>query len=129
VVEPQVFDLLAHLVQHPERVVTKDERLQAVWDGRIVSESAITNRVNAARRAIGDSGEKQRLIRTALPKGFRFIGGIKKEAVDRRRRPCRGFPSPPGRFCRLRRDASDDRETGTPSRRRADLTGCGKTRR
>ena len=64
VVEPQVFDLLAYLVQHPERVVTRDELLQAVWDGRIVSESAITNRVNAARRAIGDSGEKQRLIRT-----------------------------------------------------------------
>ncbi|MBV8242182.1 MAG: winged helix-turn-helix domain-containing protein [Hyphomicrobiales bacterium] len=82
VVEPQVFDLLAYLVQHPERVVTKDELLQAVWDGRIVSESAITNRINAARRAIGDSGEKQRLIRTVPRKGFRFIGAIKKEAVE-----------------------------------------------
>jgi DNA-binding winged helix-turn-helix (wHTH) protein len=82
VVEPQVFDLLAYLVQHPERVVTKDELLQAVWDGRIVSESAITNRVNAARRAIGDSGEKQCLIRTVPRKGFRFIGAIKKEAVE-----------------------------------------------
>jgi DNA-binding winged helix-turn-helix (wHTH) protein len=50
VVEPQVCDLLAYLVQHPERVVTKDELFQAVWDGRIVSESAITNRVNAARQ-------------------------------------------------------------------------------
>jgi TolB-like protein/DNA-binding winged helix-turn-helix (wHTH) protein len=82
VVEPQVFDLLAYLVQHPERVVTKDELLQAVWDGRIVSESAITNRVNAARRAIGDSGEKQHLIRTVPRKGFRFIGAIKKEADE-----------------------------------------------
>jgi len=82
VVEPQVFDLLAYLVQHPERVVTRDELLQAVWDGRIVSESAITNRVNAARRAIGDSGEKQRLIRTVPRKGFRFIGAIRIEAVE-----------------------------------------------
>jgi TolB-like protein/DNA-binding winged helix-turn-helix (wHTH) protein len=82
VVEPQVFDLLVYLVQHQERVVTKDELLQAVWDGRIVSESAITNRVNAARRAIGDSGEKQRLIRTVPRKGFRFIGAIKKESVE-----------------------------------------------
>jgi DNA-binding winged helix-turn-helix (wHTH) protein len=73
VVEPQVFDVLVYLVQHPERVVTRDELLQAVWDGRIVSESAITNRVNAARRAIGDSGEAQRLIRTVPRKGFRFI--------------------------------------------------------
>src|SRR6516164_6272607 len=56
-VEPQVFDLLAYLMQNPDRVVTKDELLRAVWDGRIVSESAITNRINAARRAIGDSGD------------------------------------------------------------------------
>jgi DNA-binding winged helix-turn-helix (wHTH) protein/TolB-like protein len=82
VVEPQVFDLLVHLVQHPERVVTKDELLQAVWDGRIVSESAITNRINAARRAIGDSGKAQRLIRTVPRKGFRFIGAIEKETVE-----------------------------------------------
>ncbi|MBV8121944.1 MAG: winged helix-turn-helix domain-containing protein, partial [Alphaproteobacteria bacterium] len=82
VVEPQVFDLLAYLVQHPERVVTKDELLQAVWDGRIVSDSAITNRVNAARRAIGDSGKAQRLIRTVPRKGLRFIGAINKEAVE-----------------------------------------------
>jgi TolB-like protein/DNA-binding winged helix-turn-helix (wHTH) protein len=73
---------LVYLVQHPERVVTKDELLRAVWDGRIVSESAITNRVNAARRAIGDSGEQQRLIRTVPRKGLRFIGAIKKEAVE-----------------------------------------------
>jgi DNA-binding winged helix-turn-helix (wHTH) protein/TolB-like protein len=82
VVEPQVFDLLVYLAQHPERVVTKDELLQAVWDGRIVSESAITNRVNAARRAIGDSGKAQRLIRTVPRKGFRFIGAIEKDAVE-----------------------------------------------
>jgi DNA-binding winged helix-turn-helix (wHTH) protein len=105
VVEPQVFDLLAYLVQHLERVVTKDELLRAVWDGRIVSESAITNRFNAARRAIGDSGEKQRLIRTVPRKGFRFIGAIKKEAVESDKGgSAAGFPSPPGnRSCLHRR--------------------------
>ena len=103
VVEPQVFDLLAYLVQHPERVVTRDELLQAVWDGRIVSESAITNRVNAARRAIGDSGEKQRLIRTVPRKGFRFIGAIRIEAVEPAKGGCAaGSPSPPGHCSRLR---------------------------
>jgi DNA-binding winged helix-turn-helix (wHTH) protein len=80
-VEPQVFDLLLYLVQNPDRVVTKDELLRAVWDGRIVSDSAITNRINAARRAIGDSGNAQRLIRTVPRKGFRFIGAI-EEFVD-----------------------------------------------
>jgi DNA-binding winged helix-turn-helix (wHTH) protein len=112
VVEPRVFDFLVYLVQHPERVVTKDELLQAVWGGHIVSESAITNRVNAARRAIGDSGKAQRLIRTVPRKGFRFIGAeetdggaVQKEAVEctreavpqgshrrhRRRAACPGF--------------------------------------
>ena len=81
-VEPQVFDLLVYLAQNPDRVVTKNELLQAVWDGRVVSESAINNRVNAARRAIGDSGEAQRLILTVPRKGFRFIGAIKELGAE-----------------------------------------------
>jgi DNA-binding winged helix-turn-helix (wHTH) protein len=85
-VEPQVFDLLAHLVQNPDRVVSKDELLRAVWDGRIVSDSAITNRINAARRAIGDSGSAQRLIRTVPRKGFRFIGAV-EEFIDESAQP------------------------------------------
>jgi DNA-binding winged helix-turn-helix (wHTH) protein len=56
-VEPKVFDLLVHLVDNRERVVTKDDLISAVWDGRIVSESALTTAVNAARVALGDSGE------------------------------------------------------------------------
>jgi TolB-like protein len=72
--EPQVFDLLVYLIRNRDRVVTKDELLDAVWGGRIVSESTLTSRINAARRAIGDSGEAQRLIRTSPRKGFRFIG-------------------------------------------------------
>ena len=63
-VEPQVFDLLVYLIRNPDRVVSKTELLQAVWDGRIVSASAIDKCINAARRAVGDSGEAQRLILT-----------------------------------------------------------------
>jgi DNA-binding winged helix-turn-helix (wHTH) protein len=72
--EPQVFDLLEHLIRNRARVVSKDDLIAAVWSGRIVSESALTTRINAARTAIGDSGEKQRLIRTLPRKGVRFVG-------------------------------------------------------
>ena len=81
-VEPQVFDLLAYLVQHRDRVVTKDDLLEAVWGGRIVSGSALTTRINAARRAIGDSGEAQRLIRTLPRKGVRFIAEVKEQVTS-----------------------------------------------
>jgi adenylate cyclase len=71
--EPQVFDLLVYLVRNRDRVVTKDDLLDTIWSGRVVSESALTTRINAARRAIGDTGEAQRLIRTSPRKGFRFV--------------------------------------------------------
>ena len=64
---PQVFDLLVYLVQNREHVVSKDDLLHAVWDGRIVSELTLTSHINAVRKAIGDSGEEQRLIRTRRP--------------------------------------------------------------
>ena len=63
-VEPQVFDLLIYLVENRERVVSKDDLIASVWGGRIVSDSTLTSRINAARKALGDSGEEQRLIRT-----------------------------------------------------------------
>jgi TolB-like protein len=72
--EPQVFDLLVHLIRNRDHVVTKDDLMHALWGGRIVSESTLNSRINAARRAIGDSGEAQRLIRTLPRKGFRFVG-------------------------------------------------------
>jgi DNA-binding winged helix-turn-helix (wHTH) protein len=79
-VQPQVFDVLAFLIAKRDRVVTKDELIEAVWDGRVVSESTLTSRINAARSALGDSGEDQRLIRTASRKRFRFIGAVREPA-------------------------------------------------
>src|SRR5689334_11484513 len=73
---PQVFDLLLFLVQNRTRVVSKDDLLEAVWGGRIVSESTITSHINAARTAIGDSGNEQKFIRTVARKGFRFVGDV-----------------------------------------------------
>jgi TolB-like protein len=75
-IEPKAFDLLAFLVLHRDRVVTKDELLQGVWGGRIVSESALTTRINAVRRALGDDGTAQRLVRTFTRKGIRFVGEV-----------------------------------------------------
>jgi len=77
--QPQVFDLLEYLIRNRERVVGKDDLLAAVWKGRIVSEWNLSTRINAARSAIGDSGEEQRLIRTAHGKGFRFVGAVREE--------------------------------------------------
>jgi TolB-like protein/Flp pilus assembly protein TadD len=77
-VTPQVFDLLAYLIRHRERVVTKDDLVGAIWNGRIVSDAALTTRLNAARCAIGDSGAEQRLIKTLPRKGFRFVGQVRE---------------------------------------------------
>src|SRR6185437_995047 len=74
--EPKVFDLLAFLVQHHDRVVSRDDLIDSVWQGRIVSDSALTTRLNAARRAVGDDGTAQRLIRTFNRKGVRFMGEV-----------------------------------------------------
>ena len=76
--EPQVFDLLVYLVQNSDRVVSKDDMLAKIWSGRIVSESTLTSRISALRRAIGDSGEAQRLIRTVPRKGLRFVGSVEE---------------------------------------------------
>jgi TolB-like protein len=75
-VEPQVFDLLLYLVENRERVVSKDDLFDNIWEGRIVSESTLTSRINAVRKAVGDSGRDQRLVRTVARKGFRFVGDV-----------------------------------------------------
>ena len=79
--EPQVFDLIEHLVRHREHVVSRDELIASVWGGRIVSESALSTRINAARAALGDSGEQQRLIKTIPRKGVRFVGEVREAAA------------------------------------------------
>src|SRR5438128_4227737 len=77
--EPQVFDVLEYLIRERDRMVRKDDLIASVWDGRIVSESALATRINAARTAIGDSGKQQRLIRTVPRKGIRFVGVAREE--------------------------------------------------
>src|SRR5947199_10755035 len=89
-VEPQVFDLLAYLAQNGDRVVSKDEIFASIWEGRIVSDSTLTSRINAARRAVGDTGKEQRLIRTVARKGIRFIGEVGEQAKSAAKAP------PPG---------------------------------
>ncbi|MET4721063.1 TolB-like protein/Flp pilus assembly protein TadD [Bradyrhizobium japonicum] len=83
-IAPQVFDLLEYLIRNRERVVSKDELINAVWNGRIVSDAALTTRLNAVRAAIGDTGEEQRFIKTLPRKGFRFVGIVREapEPVD-----------------------------------------------
>ena len=78
-ITPQVFDLLDYLIRNRERVVSKDDLISAVWKGRIVSDAALTTRLNAARTAIGDTGEKQHLIKTLPRKGFRFAATVHED--------------------------------------------------
>jgi TolB-like protein len=81
-VEPQVFDLLEYLIRNRARVVSKNDLFDSIWAGRIVSESALSTRINAARCAIGDSGVQQRLIRTLPRKGIRFVGEVHEEGMS-----------------------------------------------
>src|SRR5512144_1132048 len=76
-VEPQVFDLLIYLVENRDRVVSKDDLIASIWGGRVVSDSTLTSRINAARKAVGDSGGNQKLIRTIARKGLRFVGDVR----------------------------------------------------
>jgi len=75
---PQAFDLLEYLIRNRERVVSKDDLVAAIWRGRAISDAALTTRLNAARAAIGDSGEEQRLIKTLQRRGFRFICAVQE---------------------------------------------------
>src|SRR5882757_11195474 len=75
--EPQVFALLALLVENRERLVSKEEIIDKVWDGRVVSDAAVASRVKSARQALGDDGKSQRFIRTIHGQGYRFIASAK----------------------------------------------------
>ena len=80
-IEPQVFDLIVLLVKNRDRIVSKDELIEAIWQGRIISEAALSSRISAARRALGDSGNDQSLIRTLHKRGFRFVGDVEEVAA------------------------------------------------
>jgi len=108
-VEPQVFDLLLLLVRRRDQVVSRDDLLDSVWNGRIVSESTVNSRIAAARRAIGDSGDEQQLIRTVARRGVRFVGDVREEpshagaaALDvvAARTPAAAAPAQEVTFCR-----------------------------
>src|SRR5688572_29679280 len=112
-IEPQVLELLAHLVRNAGRLVTKADLIEHVWDGRIVSDSTLASRVKSARRAIGDDGEQQRLIKTVHSRGVRFVGEVRVEvgSSEAVAPPTNvGLPAPPrseerrvGKECRARR--------------------------
>src|SRR4051794_38032445 len=103
-VEPQVLDLLIHMIQNNDRVITKDDLIDSIWGGRIVSDTTLTSRIYAARKAIGDSGRNQTLIRTIARKGLRFVGDLRVQSGDDAPRaigprpdeaPAQAQPAPP----------------------------------
>ncbi len=77
-IAPQSFDLLVHLIQNRAHVTSKDDLIAAVWGRRVVTDAALATRLNAARNAVGDSGDEQRLIKTLQRKGFRFVGAVRE---------------------------------------------------
>jgi TolB-like protein/tetratricopeptide (TPR) repeat protein len=112
-VEPQVFDLLDYLIRNRERVVSRDDLIESVWGGRIVSESALSTRINAARSAIGDSGAEQRLIKTHPRKGIRFTGTVEEERqTATQQRGVLELPDKPSIAVLPFQNMSDDPEQG-----------------
>ncbi|MEM8903447.1 MAG: alpha/beta fold hydrolase [Actinomycetota bacterium] len=86
-VEPQVFDVIIHLVRHRGQVVSKHELLEAVWGDRFVSESTLATRINAARRALGDDGTRQEVIKTAFGRGYEFVAELREPVTAASYRP------------------------------------------
>ena len=99
-VEPQVFDLLEFLIRHRDRVVSRDDLIAGVWGGRIVSESTLATRINAARKAIGEDGAAQQLVKTIVRKGFRFVGEVREEGAQAQPSASGGALSQRITFCR-----------------------------
>jgi predicted ATPase/DNA-binding winged helix-turn-helix (wHTH) protein len=93
-IEPQVFDVLAFLLRHHDRMVSKEELLDEVWHHRFVTESAISSRIKSVRRAIGDDGRAQRLIRTVHGRGYQFVGDVRREEPAATAPAVTGVPTP-----------------------------------
>jgi len=98
-IEPQVFDLLVYLIENRDRVVSKDDLIGSVWGGRIVSDSTLDSRINAVRKALGDSGKEQRLIQTIARKGVRFLGEVTASNSKKALGPALAIPQQEVRFC------------------------------
>jgi len=81
-IEPQVFDLIVHLMRNRDRIVSKDELIETIWNGRIISEAALSSRVNGARRVLGDNGNDQVFIRTLHKRGFRFVADVQEVTIS-----------------------------------------------
>lgn len=111
-VEPQVFDVIVQLLMNHHRVVTKTELLDSVWGGRFVSEAALTSRIKAARRALGDNGESQHYIRTVRGRGYQFVGALDPDVAEPRHT----------HFC-ARRARPRTRHRLAPSTRRREFHG------
>ncbi len=103
-VEPQVFDVLAHLIEHRDRVVPKTELFDSIWGDQFVSESALTSRIQAARRALGDTGADQRIIRTFRGTGYRFVADTAVHDATTAGEPIRPRRPPPARTRLIARD-------------------------
>src|SRR6478735_8360992 len=113
-VEPQVFDLILHLVENRDHVVGKEALLEAVWRKRVISDSALSTRINAARQALGDNGERQQFIQTIPRRGFRFVGDVSEadppSAHDAAAAAAEDTPGGPSIAVLAFANLSDDRE-------------------
>jgi pimeloyl-ACP methyl ester carboxylesterase len=98
-VEPQVFGVLAHLIENHHRVVSKDELIDAVWDGRIVSDATLSSRISAARTAVGDTGRDQNIIRTVPRRGFRFVAEVSADEDSNTSEPAAAETAQTIRYC------------------------------
>jgi DNA-binding winged helix-turn-helix (wHTH) protein len=92
-VEPKAFDLLVYLVQHRDRAVTRDELCKHVWTGEFISDAVLSHHVMVARKAVGDDGRAQRVIKTVHGRGYRFIAAV--DSVADRRYMQRSVSTPP----------------------------------
>ena len=119
-IEPQVFDLLQYLIRNRARVVSKDDLLADVWNRRIVSDSTLSSRITAVRHAIGDSGDRQRRVRTVARKGFRFVAAVREQPAANDEAPANTLPS------RSEKDAESLAGTrvGTAERRQLTIMIC-----
>ena len=99
-VEPKVFDLLLYLVENCERMVAKDELVDAIWQGRAISDATLSSAIKSARRILGDDGRTQAAIRTHHGRGFRFVGAVEAVAVEARPGCCQhAVPRRGARHC------------------------------